>query len=153
MKSRAHQFIISQSLPRPLLSSSSPGNVDKSLHKAISLSFSRYSYLVKKIHKWSFKMSISNISRKLYSFKLKMKAAGVETSLAEAHKLRLLPCVADSGGRGSRAWSPLLPHCPSLLLSNHASASFIPSFYLLVLENTARIPASQWPDQNFQGRF
>ena len=38
-------------------------------------------------------MSISNISRKLNSFKLIMKAAGVETSLAEAHKLRFLPCA------------------------------------------------------------
>ena len=113
MKSRAHQFIISPSLPRPLLASFSPANIDKSLHQTISLSLSRYSYLVKKIHKWSFKMSISNISRKLNSFKLNMKAAGAETSLAEAHKLRLLPCEQpDSGGSGSRVW----PASPPLLL-------------------------------------
>ena len=66
-------------------------------------------------------MSISNISRKLNSFKLNMKAAGAETSLAEAHKLRLLSCAQrvrllpyehpDSGGWGSRAW----PASPPLL--------------------------------------
>lgn len=62
-------------------------------------------------------MSISNISRKLNSFQLNMKAAGAETSSAEAHKLRLLPCEhPDSGGSGSRAW----PASPPPLLQPDA---------------------------------
>lgn len=55
--------------------------------------------------------------------------------------------------QGLESGPPLLPYCSSLLLPDQTSASFIPSFYLLVLENTTRIPQSQWPDQNFQGGF
>lgn len=81
-------------------------------------------------------MSISNISRKLNSFKLNMKAAGAETSLAEAHKLRLLRCVqrvrltwvAEGLGPGPLS-SPTAPACCSLTMLRAASYPPSTSWY------------------------